>query len=101
MSPPLLVCCVRHIASQCTWIYKVILKYFRVKCELFYLTFTLPQPPKKMCFVNETHKYVDKALIRRDLSLSLSPMVDICNNQRCCILPLITDPWAEEGVDPL
>lgn len=54
-----------------------------------------------MCFVNETDKYVDKALIRRDLSLSLSPMVDICNNQRCRILPLITDPWAEEGVDPL
>lgn len=50
---------------------------------------------------NTSQIYLDEALIGRDLSLSLSLIVDIRDDERCCVLSLITDPWAEEGVDPL
>lgn len=91
-------------AWHCLTVYMDIQGYFKILPREMWVVLSYlhtATAPKKMCFVNETDKYVDKALIRRDLSLSLSPMVDICNNQRCRILPLVTDPWAEEGVDPL
>lgn len=35
------------------------------------------------------------------LEFILRLMVDICDDQRCCVLPLITDAWAKEREDPL